>query len=119
MEVGQLKAFGEIKDSYDFHWNARLIDAQAPFSCASSLVMSKFNIRKNLQAGENIIEFTPTETGNINFSCSMGMYRGVFHVVDENDSAVPRGDSPTGEEFYGGGCGTGGGCSCGNHNPSN
>jgi plastocyanin domain-containing protein len=30
-----------------------------------------------------VIEFTPNETGSIPFSCSMGMYRGVITVVDE------------------------------------
>ncbi len=59
-----------------------IIDAQAPYSCAASLVMSKYNIRKNLVKGENIIEFTPNQTGRIPFSCSMGMYAGVFNVVE-------------------------------------
>src|SRR3989339_606665 len=47
-----------------------VITAQDPYSCASSLVAPKLNIRKNLVAGENNIEFTPTETGKIPFSCS-------------------------------------------------
>jgi len=59
-----------------------IIDAKAPYSCASSIIMPKFNIRKNLVQGENIIEFMPTETGQINFSCSMGMYTGVFNVIE-------------------------------------
>ena len=83
-----------IKKGIPVSW---VIDAQAPYSCASSIIMPKFNIRKYLQAGENIIEFTPTETGRIDFSCSMGMYRGVFNVVDEN--AAPRDER---SEFYGG-----------------
>jgi uncharacterized protein len=64
-----------------------VIDAQAPYSCASSLILSKYNIRKSLKAGENIIEFTPAETGKINFSCSMGMYTGVFNVVDKDSGS--------------------------------
>jgi hypothetical protein len=60
-----------------------IIDAQAPYSCASSLIVPALNIRRQLKAGENIIEFTPTETGNLPFSCSMGMYRGNFLVVNE------------------------------------
>jgi len=68
-----------IKQGIPVKW---VIDAEAPYSCASSLVMSKFNIRKNLVKGENIIEFTPRETGRVPFSCSMGMYTGVFNVVE-------------------------------------
>jgi len=71
-----------------------IIDATAPFSCAASLTMPKFNIRKNLVKGENIIEFTPAEAGRIPFSCSMGMYTGVFNVVDKNS---PSASLPAGE----------------------
>jgi sulfite exporter TauE/SafE/copper chaperone CopZ len=60
-----------------------VIDAQEPYSCASSLTVSKLGVRRNLVAGENVIEFTPKETGQIPFSCSMGMYRGAFTVVEE------------------------------------
>lgn len=66
-----------IKKGVPVRW---IIDAQAPYSCASSIVMRKFNIRKTLSAGENIIEFTPTAIGRIDFSCAMGMYRGAFNV---------------------------------------
>jgi sulfite exporter TauE/SafE/copper chaperone CopZ len=59
-----------------------IIDAQAPYSCAASFVIPSLGIRKNLVAGENIIEFTPTGVDRINFSCSMGMYTGYFNVVD-------------------------------------
>lgn len=58
-----------------------IIDGQEPYSCASSLVSSKIGVRKNLSLGQNVIEFTPKEIGQIPFSCSMGMYRGAFTVV--------------------------------------
>ncbi len=57
-----------------------IITSTNNFSCASSLVMPKYGISRDLQKGENIIEFTPTKTGEIPFSCSMGMYRGKFIV---------------------------------------
>lgn len=60
-----------------------IIDAQAPYSCASSLIVPALNIRRQLKAGENIIEFTPTKTGNLPFSCSMGMYTGNFTVISK------------------------------------
>jgi sulfite exporter TauE/SafE/copper chaperone CopZ/plastocyanin len=74
-----------IKKGVPVKW---IIDAQAPYSCASAIIVPKLNISKNLEAGENIIEFTPTQSGKIPFSCSMGMYTGVFNVYDENSSAV-------------------------------
>jgi sulfite exporter TauE/SafE/copper chaperone CopZ len=59
-----------------------VIDAKEQYSCAASLVVSKLGIQKTLVSGENIIEFTPKVKGQIPFSCSMGMYRGAFTVVE-------------------------------------
>jgi len=90
-----------------------VINSLDPLSCASSLISTKLNIRKTLQAGENIIEFTPQEAGQINFSCSMGMYRGVFNVVDK-DSKRPAaiGNIPIDNTAIGHSCSMGG-CGCG------
>jgi plastocyanin domain-containing protein len=49
--------------------------------------MPKMGLRKTLSVGENVIEFIPTSTGTIPFSCGMGMYTGSFTVVDNlNDT---------------------------------
>jgi len=73
-----------VKKGVPVKW---IINAQAPYSCASTIVIPKLNISKNLEAGENIIEFTPDQAGKIPFSCSMGMYTGIFNVYDENSIA--------------------------------
>lgn len=49
-------------------------------SCASSLMVQKLNIRALLTEKEQVFDFTPTESGEIPFSCSMGMYSGVINV---------------------------------------
>ncbi len=59
-----------------------VITSTYPYSCASFLVVRQLGITKALQEGGNIIEFTPDTTGQIQFSCSMGMYRGVITVVN-------------------------------------
>lgn len=59
-----------------------IINSTSSFSCSSSIVMPKYGIRKSLKSGDNVIMFTPTETGEIPFSCSMGMYRGTFTVTE-------------------------------------
>lgn len=66
-----------IKKGVPVKW---IITAKAPYSCASSIVIPKLGISKNLRAGENIIQFTPKEAGRLPFSCSMGMYTGSFNV---------------------------------------
>ncbi len=72
-----------------------IITSTNPFSCASSLVMPKYSISKGLVKGENIIEFTPKEIGEIPFSCSMGMYRGKFIVVESGTSNTTQNSDST------------------------
>lgn len=73
-----------------------VIDGKALNSCNSIIVVPSLNIQKNLQPGENVIEFTPKDK-DIPFSCGMGMIRGVIKVVDsiqtvdtsKQDSSIP------------------------------
>ena len=50
-----------------------IINSTNPYTCASSLVVPSYGISRSLTKGENVIEFTPTQAGEIPFSCSMGM----------------------------------------------
>lgn len=87
-----------------------IITSTNQFSCASFIVMSKYGINQSLKKGENIIEFVPTEIGEIPFSCSMGMYRGKFKVVEGN---VAGGSPVQSAKTAAGSCGSSGGCGCG------
>lgn len=52
-------------------------------SCARSFIIPAYNISKVLpQNGTTEIEFTPTKTGTLAYSCGMGMYTGQFTVVN-------------------------------------
>jgi len=68
-----------IKKNIPVKW---IITSENVNTCASSIFSQPIGIRKFLKQGENIIEFTPKETGEILFTCSMGMYRGTFNVVN-------------------------------------
>lgn len=74
-----------IKKGVPVKW---IVTSKDIYTCASSIVSQQLGIRKGLELGENIFEFTPSQTGTIRFSCSMGMYNGSFNVVDENSSAT-------------------------------
>ncbi len=53
-------------------------------NCGGEVVFSKQNISKKLPVGETVlVEFTPTEAGEIGFACGMDMLRGKL-VVSEN-----------------------------------
>ena len=67
-----------IKNNIPVKW---IIDSKDSRSCAASIVSSKIKVKKFLSSGENTIEFTPSEVGDIRFSCSMGMYTGKFIVI--------------------------------------
>jgi len=62
-----------------------IIDGKELNSCNNAIVAQSLNLEKKLKKGENVIEFTPGDK-DINFSCWMGMIRGVIKVVDKLDS---------------------------------
>lgn len=51
--------------------------------CNKTVVIPKYNIQLTFKPGDNIIEFTPDETGTIQYSCWMGMISGQIKVVDD------------------------------------
>ena len=52
-------------------------------NCGNVVVFPKLKIRKNLPVGKDVIvSFTPTEAGNIAFTCGMGMMKGNIVVAD-------------------------------------
>ncbi len=68
-----------VKKGVPVRW---VIDSTNAYTCAASLRMPAYHIGEFLQAGENVITFTPTETGPVRFTCGMGMYSGTFTVID-------------------------------------
>lgn len=102
-----------VKKDVPVRW---VINVKQMTGCTDEIIMPEYNIKKTLKQGENIIEFTPTKTGELKFSCWMKMVWGKFMVTEGeisesqkelyvDDSAVPEG----------GGCGAseGGECGCG------
>ena len=71
-----------VKKDIPVKW---IIDGKQITSCNNAIVIPSLNIKKQLANGENIIEFTPQDK-DLNFSCWMGMIRGVIRVVDDLDS---------------------------------
>lgn len=60
-----------------------IINSQNNRSCSRAFMIPSLGIQKLLPTnGTEEIKFTPTQTGRIIFSCSMGMYTGVINVVE-------------------------------------
>lgn len=52
------------------------------YSCALSFVLKEFGISVELKPTDvQSVSFIPTQVGDYTFSCSMGMYSGVLHVI--------------------------------------
>jgi sulfite exporter TauE/SafE len=51
--------------------------------CNNKLLIPDYQIEYEFKDGENLIEFTPSKTGTIKYSCWMGMIRSTITVVDD------------------------------------
>lgn len=52
------------------------------YGCSRAFTIPALNISKVLpMTGTEVVEFTPMKKGSLAFSCSMGMYNGVFKVI--------------------------------------
>ena len=52
-------------------------------NCGNVVVFPKLKIRKNLPVGKDVIvSFTPTEAGQVTFTCGMGMMKGSIVVTN-------------------------------------
>lgn len=51
--------------------------------CNNPVTIPKYNLQKELVVGDNVIEFIPTEEGNITYTCWMGMIRSNIKVVSD------------------------------------
>lgn len=80
-----------------------IINGKELTSCNNAIVIPSLGIERELTKGENIIEFTPQEEGDIVFSCWMGMLNGVIKVVDDVSSVNPS-DVVIPNQFGGGWC---------------
>jgi len=89
-------------------WN---IEGKEINGCNNAIQVPSLGLKFDIKPGIQTIEFTPTETGTISWSCWMGMIPGVFVVEDEvsiGSSALDDIELPPASS-----CGSEGGCGCG------
>lgn len=52
-------------------------------NCGDVVVFPSLKIRKNLPIKKDVaVSFTPSKTGEVSFTCGMGMYKGAIVVSD-------------------------------------
>jgi sulfite exporter TauE/SafE/copper chaperone CopZ len=67
-----------------------VINGEEITGCNNTIVVPGMDIQQKLQSGNNLIEFTPGSE-DLNFSCWMGMKRGVIKVVDDLEAITASG----------------------------
>ncbi|OGY41865.1 MAG: hypothetical protein A2Y82_05415 [Candidatus Buchananbacteria bacterium RBG_13_36_9] len=67
-----------VKKGVPVRW---IINVKQMSGCTSAIRLDEYEIYKQLNYGENIIEFTPDKLGEIKFSCGMRMVWGKFIVT--------------------------------------
>ncbi len=75
---GYVPNYFTVKKGIPVKWK---IQGENVFGCQAYFIVPALGVQKTIELGENLIEFTPTVTGFINFSCGMGMYRGRIEVI--------------------------------------
>lgn len=66
-----------IKKNVPVRW---VVKGDQLSGCTNKIIIPSLKISQSLKAGDNIIEFLPTKSGTIPFSCWMGMVQGKFIV---------------------------------------
>ena len=61
--------------------------------CNNRMYIPAYNIEHAFTVGDNLIEFTPTETGTFQYSCWMGMIQATITVVDAGPDAPAASDT--------------------------
>lgn len=56
-------------------------DSSSLNGCNNAIVIPEYSLQVTLQEGENVIEFTPSETGTYTYTCWMGMLKNTITVT--------------------------------------
>ncbi len=51
--------------------------------CNNAMIIPEYGVEHQFVEGDNVIEFTPTKTGTVPYSCWMGMINSKITVVDK------------------------------------
>ena len=72
-------------------------DENSITGCNQTVVFPSYDVKKALTVGDNVIKFTPDETGLIPYTCWMGMLDGRILVVDNLFSKPEAALPPSGQ----------------------
>ncbi|MDR1794140.1 MAG: sulfite exporter TauE/SafE family protein [Erysipelotrichaceae bacterium] len=56
--------------------------------CNKTMIIQEYDIEYELQVGTNVIEFTPTKTGEFTYTCWMGMITSTITVIESESMQI-------------------------------
>lgn len=60
-----------------------LVDVKdQPGGCMGTIIVPKYDVAQTLALGKNVLRFTPTETGTVKLTCSMGIPVAEFNIIN-------------------------------------
>ena len=80
-----------VQKGFPVKW---VVSGEQVTACNNEIIVPSMKIEQKLKRGETVIDFTP-EDRDINFSCWMGMLRGVIKVVDNLQTVEAKAAVPT------------------------
>ncbi|MBT3398266.1 sulfite exporter TauE/SafE family protein [archaeon] len=100
-----------LKKGVPVKWNINVVELTG---CNNEIIVRDYGLDVKLEKGLNVVEFTPTESGTVRWSCWMGMIPGSFIVTDDGAASSGQLQEAAAISSSGGSCGGGaGGGSCG------
>ena len=70
-----------VKKGVPVSWNIYVPEGKLN-GCNGEILIPDYGLDIKLQEGDNIVEFTPEESGQVSFSCWMGMIRSYIEVTE-------------------------------------
>ena len=70
-----------VKKGIPVKWHIKVTEENLN-DCNNEIIIPKYKVDKKLKVGDNIIEFTPIESGDIPYTCWMGMIKSKIIVSD-------------------------------------
>jgi sulfite exporter TauE/SafE/copper chaperone CopZ len=106
LESGRYTPF-IVQEGIPVKWTIKA-DEKDINGCNETIIIPKYGISKKLVPGENLIEFTPEEEGDIPYTCWMGMISSNIKVVPDitnvSGTDAAQSNASSGGGLLGGGC---------------
>ncbi|WP_432629207.1 urease accessory protein UreH domain-containing protein [Brotaphodocola sp.] len=66
--------------------------------CNYKMLIREYGVEHTFSEGENVIEFVPTKSGTVSYTCWMGMIRGNIFVTDQKNQEVENQSENAGKD---------------------